>query len=918
MQAAVIGALVCAGPFIAGAADGNKAPRDAAATERAGVVLDWPSSYWRYHLTFRRPTYTTPFTDRRGRVYEHLQYQRGWHIAPMRGHVRSPDAAADWMKPDFNDSSWARERRPEHGSEGWSYDPIVQVKRLRGRFEVPHPGRVAGLRLEIEYVGGVVVYLNGHEVARGHLPAGEPTGDVAAEGYPQEAYHEPGARWMMGHEGNRERPPTPKALALRQRRLAVDLDTDLLRAGINVVALSFHQASYHPIAHRWSWECGGMGGNTSTWPHLTIRVLTLRCTPPGSALGPARPGGVQVWAEDIHRRVVNRDFGEVSARSSEQQHPPVIRLVGARNGTHSGQVVVGTSDRLVGLTARMSDLVRLGGPGRIAADAAQVRYGVGMPLESLRESRFNKHNQFLNTAANRLLERYIRGGFRFTSHRGRVRPSKEVLAHAKAIALFDHLAERPPREVAADTCQPIWLTVRVPKEASPGHYRGTLTIRASGDGRRQETGSTGSMPPCAVQVRLMVFDWTLPDGRNYATFLGLQHSLWGPARHYKVPAWSPDHWRLLERSIEMLAEVGNDIVVLPLVVNGEVGNDESLVPWVRKGHGYEYDWGNLDRYLDLVAKHWGRGVAVVGEVGWAPRGSRGWYLVHEGVTVVENGKKGTLALPEPGTKEWTGLFPPFARAVREHLKARGFENLHWGWFYDGRPAALLTLVEALAEAVPGVGWARASHTGNRRRPFPKTSRASVTLDMRIRGFPRMFNRAGEPVSNYGWRNAGDVLFPRHASEVMALGRFESPMSMRWLIENALVNGAAGVGRIGADYWPPFAFRNWYHPFVNFLFYPGPHGAESSVRFEALREGVQETEARIFLERTGKDKMEPARSVLAERIRCLGVIPTGPAYPLVAEYYAGWQERSWDLYAAAAAAGGTAPDDATKVRFFGTQ
>jgi len=152
--------------------------------------------------------------------------------------------------------------------------------------------------------------------------------------------------------------------------------------------------------------------------------------------------------------------------------------------------------------------------------------------------------------------------------------------------------------------------------------------------------------------------------------------------------------------------------------------------------------------------------------------------------------------------------------------------------------------------------------------------------------------------------------------VMAMGRFESPMSMRWLTENALVNGAAGFGRLAADYWPPFAFGNWYHPFVNYLLYPGPNGPEGSVRFEGLREGVQEAEVRIYLERTGKDRAEPARTVLADRIRLLGAIPTGPAYPLVAEYYAGWQERSWDLYAAAAAAnGGKVPDPRQRADFF---
>ena len=68
----------------------------------------------------------------------------------MLGRVTSPDAPAAWAKPDFDDSLWPRERRPEVGSEGWSYDPVVQVKRLRGTFDVPDPAKVTALSLELE------------------------------------------------------------------------------------------------------------------------------------------------------------------------------------------------------------------------------------------------------------------------------------------------------------------------------------------------------------------------------------------------------------------------------------------------------------------------------------------------------------------------------------------------------------------------------------------------------------------------------------------------------------------------------------------------------------------------------------------------------------------------------------------------
>src|SRR5262245_8880858 len=167
-----------------------------------GVLLGWETSYWRYHLTYRPPQFTAGAQDRKGRAQELLSYERGWHLNPAQGRIVSPDPAADWMRPEFDDSGWPRERQPQAGSE--QYAPVVRAKRLRGRFEVADPARINKLNLEIEYIGGVAVFLNGKEVGRAHLPAGAPVADVCAEGYPQEAYVEPGAKWGMGEEFNEE------------------------------------------------------------------------------------------------------------------------------------------------------------------------------------------------------------------------------------------------------------------------------------------------------------------------------------------------------------------------------------------------------------------------------------------------------------------------------------------------------------------------------------------------------------------------------------------------------------------------------------------------------------------------------------------------------------------------------------------
>jgi hypothetical protein len=59
---------------------------------------------------------------------------------------------------------------------------------LRTRFGVPDPARAADVKVTVEYLGGVVVCVNGVEVGRSHVPAGKLEPHIPAADYPIEAY----------------------------------------------------------------------------------------------------------------------------------------------------------------------------------------------------------------------------------------------------------------------------------------------------------------------------------------------------------------------------------------------------------------------------------------------------------------------------------------------------------------------------------------------------------------------------------------------------------------------------------------------------------------------------------------------------------------------------------------------------------
>lgn len=862
-----------------------------AAEAPASEVLTWNSD-WRVFVMCRPPRYVTPVVDRRGRTHEFIDYPPGWHVAFMRGRIATPPPPGEWVRPGFDDHDWQRERRPDAGEHEWT--PVVALKCLRGRFLVPDPGAVRRLAISMEYIGGVAVYLNGREVARQHLPAGDLQPDTPAEAYGERAYQdEQGTLLGSLHRTTySERRPTPEVLAARYRRLEADLPMAALVRGVNVLAVEVHRSDYHQLAAQWRWTCGGMGGNIAYWSHIGVERLAVTVTPGDAAVGRAPPADLDLWVEDIHRRLTSRSEPEVGEAAE------AIRMVGVRNGTFSGQAVVRGRTTLEGPTAAVSDLAGPEGT-RIPSAAIAVRYAVPRPYREMAVllSEGRGWNEIL--PMRRAIDSYVPDAQTWA----------ERLAAWDRLRYFDHLTDDAPDTVPAGEAQPIWLSVAVPRDARPGTYHGTLTVRA---------GSLGRTLP----VRLEVIDWDLPDRQAGSLFVGLHHSPYPVALHYGVAPWSDRHWALEAQSLRLLGHLGNGLVMLPVTSNvyQETGAKESIVPWLRKRDGtYAFDTATLERYLDLLIREMGRPRAVVCVVAVGPTHHRG--LAAPTVTMIDEatGERTDLVLPAYDAPEAEQLWRPYVAALTAVMERKGLmDAMTWGIFYDDGGTEVQKATTLLARLAPAVGWMRSSHQGG---PLPE-GRGRVALDIRLRGFEQPFAGDGSVVSRRGWSDpAGAILFPRSASSVRALQPYDSLWAFRTTMEWAVVNGAAGVARIGADNWPPFAFGEWFMPMVPAILYPGRDGAESSATFEVFREGLQETEARVALERWlegqgaakadegsgaavvagGAAVDEAVRALLDERVVRMGAVPTGPAYTPIGGYYGGWQGRSHALFDAAARA-----------------
>jgi hypothetical protein len=445
----------------------------------------------------------------------------------------------------------------------------------------------------------------------------------------------------------------------------------------------------------------------------------------------------------------------------------------------------------------------------------------------------------------------------------------------------------------------------VPADATPGQYRGTVEVTAEG------------MEPVSLPIEAEVLPWRLPDPKDFKTLVGCEENPYGVAKHYGVKPWSDEHFKLLEASFRQLARIGNTWLNVPVIARTEFGNRaDSMIRWSRKAGGrLAFDYTLLDRYLDLAIKHWGaptRAAAeAAGDPAWAPRVIQ--VVVMQGmksqinpnapaqVTVLDEAT-GKAALAPVDRAAWEA----FARSIVAHMRTRGLDKaMYWGAPLEGEADPQLKSI--LAAVAPNVFWTACGHEIMSNAKYCLDDRFyKVITDIRYHGGWRNFR------DDEGWRSKTIHLAnPRVGGTCFALHTTSHPFAYRVLADRSLAMGRTGFSWVGADEWAAIHYEaaeivRWITGTpVLFTLWPGESGAESSARFEALLEGIQETEARIAIEQAlGRGGVPQgvaarARKVLADHFNETTFFVGNSIIYSMEQYHYGWQSRSRRLFQAAA-------------------
>jgi Glycoside hydrolase 123, catalytic domain/Glycoside hydrolase 123 N-terminal domain len=768
----------------------------------------------------------------------------------------SPPPPENWTAVEFDDGAWPKRPCPISTNRYRTYSLLC----ARVKFLVGEPQR-AGLSLSMTYRGGAVLYLNGKEIKRAHMPAGKIDFDTPAESYPKEAWVGPKGFLLRKGWGD---PGRHKArFARRSRKLVgLKLPAAALRKGINVLAVELHRpltdlVFYDGKPKRYS------KSRYCHWSTLQLTALKLEAAAEAPVAGPAStPRGIKVWNQQTSERVTALDVADLS----EPLRPMVIH--GARNGWFSGQVVVGSASAISELEAELSEFK---GPGKIPAAGVRIRYGLPDGPRT-----------------------------------GRKGPPS-----------FDGLEESAPATVPAAKGRaavcPVWVTIAVPADAKPGNYQAMLTISAAG---------TAAIK---TPVKLTVADWKLPPVTESNAYYWLVQSPESLARQYSVPMWSKQHWKLIERSFALMRQVGTRIIYVPMFRESHLGNEHTMIRWIKKQDGeWKHDFSIFEKYVDTALKQLGR-IDVVCLQSWPRTSGGTYFgggKKGSGKPIKFTSKlpDGTLKAEEGpvwGTPQSRKFWKDLLGGVRQRLEKRGLgKAMMVGISHDIVPSK--SCVEDLKAAAPGARWVIHCHPKTWAVHGVPAGYLSHVWGMPSAPFP-------ESKRVYGWKEKRYyTTFPRFGSGTIGTLRVSSPLAQyRASLEAAACAGIKGFGWIGADCWPVIKDkRGRAHYLLDFYDYdkrtnlgithsvtymlrPGKDGPVATGRLEAARASLQENEARACIEKALTDKAKrallgPALASRAQELldRRLRAIIWGKSnWNLL--LCADWEKLTGELYATAA-------------------
>lgn len=366
------------------------------------------------------------------------------------------------------------------------------------------------------------------------------------------------------------------------------------------------------------------------------------------------------------------------------------------------------------------------------------------------------------------------------------------------------------------TTLPVWLSFDIPADAAPGIYTGTMNLYAQ-DGETKK-----------LDLSIEVLPQTLPPASEWTFHLDMWQHPSAVARVHGVEVWSEAHWKLMEAPMKMLADAGQKVITANL--NKDPWNNqcydpyEDMIRWTKKADGqWDYDYAIFDRWVSFMQD---LGVnKLINCYSLLPWSHKIHYIDEvSGDTVNVSAK--------PGSPEFTALWTPFLTSFRDHLDAKGWLSFTNIAMDERSPEEMKIALALLEKVVPDLGVALADNHKSYQQ-YPMLNDICVAFGADFDEKDLAFRKANGLLSTY---------YVCCADEFPDVFTFSDPSEAVFMGWYTRATGLDGYLHWSYNSWTEnplidSRFRTWPAGDTYVIY---PHG-RSSIRFERLREGIQDAE-----------------------------------------------------------------------------
>ena len=392
--------------------------------------------------------------------------------------------------------------------------------------------------------------------------------------------------------------------------------------------------------------------------------------------------------------------------------------------------------------------------------------------------------------------------------------------------------------MAPKTTRPVWITINIPENAEAGTFQSTLTLKAK------------NKPDKKFQLNLDVINQTLPKPAEWQFYLDLWQNPYSVSRYHNVKTWSKEHFELMKPLMQMLADAGQKTITTSINKHpwGTQTEDpyESMIVWTKKTDGtWKYDYTIFDKWvqfmMDLGIKKQINCYSLV------PWGNEFYYFDEKGNAEVK-------LLAKTGSQEYVELLTPFLTDFRIHLEKKGWNKITMLAMDERAPEEMKAMLKLVGDIAPEFGISLADNHKSYKLYPDQLKDLSVAYGAVIDEPDLKYRKAKNMVSTFYLCCMND--FPNTYT-------FSPPSEgifIGWY--------AAAASFDGFLHW---SFNNWVtEPLTDSRFRTWPAGdtyivypdARSSVRFEMLRDGIEDAEKiRILREQfTAKNQTERLKTL----------------------------------------------------------